>query len=144
MGAKEEAHKSSMIETPWERATGNQRSRRQEKSLANEPGGRAQPNSGRTTLGHHDVRLNGYLIEARTTEKDSYSVKRAEFEKIEQHAISTPPGQLPAMQIDFERRDGTTMRLFVQRLEDHLYDKQRIAILEAELREARSGQQESG
>lgn len=134
--AKEEAA-SQLITTPWEQATGNQRSRRQERSLAKEPGARAQPNSGRTSLGHRDIRKNGFLIEARTTTKASYRIERDEFELITQQAISTPPGSLPGMQIDFEYPDGKVLRLFVKRKEDEDYLHQRIALLESALAEAR-------
>lgn len=137
MEQETEAAESGLIETPWERATSSQRSRRQERSLANEPGGRAQPNSGRPKGIHNDVRLNGFLIEARTTKKKTYRIDSEEFEQIERNAISTPPGSLPGMQIDFEKPTGKTLRLFVSRLEDHLYHVQHIALLEQQLREAR-------
>lgn len=135
--SQEAAREGGMIQTPWEQATGNQRSKRQERSLAKEPGARAQPNSGRTSLGHRDIRKNGFLIEARTTTKASYRIERDEFELITQQAISTPPGSLPGMQIDFEYENGKVMRLFVKRKEDEDYMQQRIALLEDELKAAR-------
>jgi hypothetical protein len=127
------------LRTPWQKVTGNSRSKRQETKLANRPGGQKQINSGRTPIAKRDVRLNGFLFEARTTEKGSYRVERAEFEQIIRDALGTPPGQLPGMQIDFERLQGSTLSLVVTRLEDHEFFVNRCAVLEEKLKEALFG-----
>ena len=116
---------------PWKQARANQKSARQEKKLAAEKGGRQQVNSGRLWWSKRDVRLNGFLVEARTTESASYTISKVEFAKLTRDAFGTPPGQLPAMQLDFDGPEP--MRLFVMRLEDHQYFMERIAMLEAEL-----------
>jgi hypothetical protein len=138
----DDAEEADKLTTPWRQATGNQRSQRQERRLAKEPGGKKQINSGRHWVSKRDVRLNGYLVEARTTEKKSYSISRKEFEDITRDALSTPPGQLPGLQIDFEKPGSETLSLFVGRLKDHLYLQERIAVLEQQLREAHARDQE--
>lgn len=125
-------------DTPWRAATAQRRSQRQEEKLGKLPGGRKQLNSGRHWHSKRDVRLGGFLVEARTTEKKTYPIDVTEFRDIERQAIGTPPGQLPAMQIDFDY-NGSTTQLFVKRLEDELYQQQRIATLEAQLEEAKRG-----
>jgi hypothetical protein len=126
------------VVTPWKQATSNKRSQRQEKRLSDLPGDKKQVNSGRHWHSKRDVRLNGFLVEARTTENKSYSLQRDEFDKITNDALSTPPGQLPALQIDFERVQGETLSLMVVRLKDHLEREARIAVLEQQLREAKA------
>ena len=103
--------------TPWQQAQGNQRSRRQEETLGKKPGGRRQVNSGRLWWSKRDVTLNGFLVEARSTESASYTISKIEFKKLVRDAFGTPPGQLPAMQIDFA--GGDPLHLFVTRLQDH-------------------------
>ena len=124
-------------QTPWKQARENQRSRRQEERLGKLPDGRPQVNSGRTWWSKRDVRLNGFLVEARTTDSASYTISRVEFEKLTRDAFGTPPGQLPAMQIDFE--GASPLHLFVMRLEDHLDREKRIAILEDKIKELKRG-----
>lgn len=128
--------------TPWKQATSGKRSERQERRLAKLPGGQKQINSGRHWVSKRDVRLGGFLVEARTTEKDSYRLERDEFEDITRDALSTPPGQLPAVQIDFEKAGREPLSLITIRLSDHVYREQRIAILEDQLRGARARDQE--
>lgn len=126
---------SEIPPTPWEQARTGQKSRRQESRLAKLPGGRQQVNSGRTWFSKRDVRLGGFLVEARTTSKRSYSISADEFETLTKDALGTPPGQLPAMQIDFE--GDVPLHLFVMRLNDHLDREAYIASLEAKLKEKR-------
>jgi hypothetical protein len=65
------------------------------------PGGSRQINSGRTSWqSKRDNKLYEFLIEARTTSADSCSIKRDEFLEIKRQAHATPPGFMPAMQID--------------------------------------------
>lgn len=117
--------------TPWEQATANKRSQRQEKKLGKLPDATKQINSGRTWFSKRDVRLGGFLVEARTTMARTYSIDRREFEQLTRQAFGSPPGQLPALQVDFEGE--STLSLFVMRLEDHLEREARIANLEARI-----------
>ncbi len=65
-------------------------------------GGSRQVNSGRLWRWKRDARLHNFLIEARTTQHDSYSISFKEFQDIRRQAFQTPPGLLPAMQIDIK------------------------------------------
>jgi hypothetical protein len=120
--------------SPWERAQAlrsrkpKSASQKQEEGLARLPGGRKQVNSGRTHFSHRDVRLNGFLIEARTTMAGSYRIDKSEFLDIKRDAMRTPPGLLPAIQPDIQ-----DLRLITFELYDWQYMKQYIAALEAEL-----------
>lgn len=91
------------IQTPWNRAKGKTRSQLQEERIAKMPGGEAQVNSGRFWRWKRDAKLHNFLIEARTTEKGSYSIKEEELLTMKKQAAATPPGLLPGMQIDFPR-----------------------------------------
>lgn len=63
-------------------------------------GGKKQINSGRFWRSKRDAVLHDFLIEARTTEAGSYRVSRSEFLDVRYNARQTPPGLLPAMQVD--------------------------------------------
>jgi hypothetical protein len=105
------------VQIPWERARDQQRrARRSEASLADKTGAKAQANSGRFWWAKRDVRWGGFLIERRQTDKGSYAVSKSEFQQITRDAIGTPPGQLPALSIDFG-----DLKLIVLREEDHAY-----------------------
>jgi hypothetical protein len=121
--------------TPWEEARENQRSDRQESGLARRSGGRRQVNSGRLWWSKRDVTLNGFLVEARTTKSASYTLSKVEFEKLTKDAFGTPPGQLPAMQIDFE--GGRPTHLFVMRLQDHEEIVKQMGLMRAEIERLR-------
>lgn len=88
------------METPWQRAKGKTKSQRQEERIGAMEGGQKQVNSGRFWRFKRDAILHNFLIEARTTDAGSYSVSRKEFISMRQEARKTPPGLLPAMQID--------------------------------------------
>jgi hypothetical protein len=77
--------------------------RRQEADLAKR-GGTTHPASGRIWRFKRDGRLFDFLVEARTTEKDSYTISGPELDDIRKEAAMTPPGCLPAMQIDIQGR----------------------------------------
>jgi hypothetical protein len=64
------------------------------------PGGSKQVNSGRIWRWKRDGILHGFLIEARTTEKKSYRLDKAEFLAIRRQGLQTPPGLLPGMMVD--------------------------------------------
>lgn len=66
------------------------------------PGGEKQVNSGRFWRWKRDGKLREFLVEARTTEKRSYAISKDEFSLIRIEALKTPPGLLPAMQIDIQ------------------------------------------
>lgn len=86
-------------ETPWARAR-KTKSQRQEERLGKMEGGSQQTNSGRFWRWKRDAILHNFLIEARTTDAGSYRIDRKEFLEIRKEARTTPPGLLPAMQID--------------------------------------------
>jgi hypothetical protein len=121
------------METPW-RQVKNSKSRRQEERLAKVPGGRKQINSGRFWHSRRDAKIRDFLIEARGTDSESYSISQKEFEQIAKQAVITPPGMLPAIQIDFSR-----VKLWVMKLDDHLYREQLIQNLIAEVERLRGG-----
>lgn len=88
------------METPWLRAKKKTKSQRQEERLGNMEGGKKQINSGRFWHSKRDNVLHDFLIEARDTETGSYRISRSEFLDIRYNARQTPPGLLPAIQID--------------------------------------------
>lgn len=88
-------------ETPWARAR-KTKSQKQERRLAEMEGGAPQVNSGRLWRWKRDARLHNFLIEARTTDKDSYRIEKKEFLSMRKEALQTPPGLLPGMQIDIQ------------------------------------------
>lgn len=89
------------MDTPWQRAR-KTRHEKQEQKIGNLPGGQKQVNSGRIWRWKRDGILHGFLVEARTTKAGSYSIKKSEFLQIRREALQTPPGLLPAMQIDLD------------------------------------------
>jgi len=88
-------------ETPWARAK-DKRSQKQEKRISEMEGGAPQVNSGRLWRWKRDARLHNFLIEARTTDKESYRIEKREFLQMRKDALQTPPGLLPGMQIDIQ------------------------------------------
>ena len=93
-----------MMDTPWDRAAGKTKSERQEEKISKLPGGGKQVNSGRSTwTSKRDNTLGRvfrFLVEARTTDKQSFTFKKREFLDLRKQAYQTPPGLLPMMQID--------------------------------------------
>ena len=87
------------IETPWQRAK-KTKSQLQEERIGKTEGGSKQVNSGRFWRWKRDGKLHGFLVEARTTDKLSYTIQYADFKGLEKNAHQEPPGCLPAMQID--------------------------------------------
>jgi len=73
---------------------------RQEKRVAKGLGGHRKAASGATPTSKGDVSAKGFLIEAKTTEKDSFSLKSATLAKIDQEAL----GELkqPAVFLEFQ------------------------------------------
>jgi hypothetical protein len=101
--------------TPWQTATAQKKSQRQEQRNANLPGGRKQVNSGRHWFSKRDNRLHGFLIETRRTDSDSYRITLKEFESIMRDALTTPPGLKPGMQIDIKH-----LKLMLISLDDYI------------------------
>ena len=94
----------------------------------NDPAGGSQhPGSGRFWQWKRDGILWNFLIEARTTESESYRVSAKEFQDIRREAVTTPPGLKPAMQIDI----GET-RLWLMELRDWDEIYTRLAYLESQ------------
>jgi hypothetical protein len=122
-----------VMETPWDRAT-RTKSQRQEERIAKLEDGKLQVNSGRSlwtskrdgTLG----RIYKFLVEARTTDKDSYSIKRKEFLDLRKQAFQTPPGLLPMFQVDIK-----DLSLAVLELKDFQEFQSRMVDLEERVAE---------
>jgi len=85
---------------PWQNKS-KPRHQRQEERIA-KSGGMKHPASGRIWRFKRDGRLYDFLVEARTTDKGSYSISSEEWETIRKEALMTPPGCLPCMQIDIQ------------------------------------------
>lgn len=99
------------METPWQRAKGITKHEAQERRLGTLRGGEKHPGSGRLWRWKRDGRIHTFLIEARTTTKKTYTINSEEFKEIQKEALSTPPGLLPAMQIDIRDVSGIFIRL---------------------------------
>lgn len=102
-------------ETPWKRATIKRRSQRSERQAAKLEGGRVVPMSGAGRQ-KGDVRTEMWLIEDKTTDKDSFTITRKILDKIEHEAMSTSPGRLPQLRVTMP---GHRWRMI--REEDYLY-----------------------
>lgn len=98
------------LETPWERAK-KTKSQKQEERIGKMPGGQRQNNSGRFWRWKRDAKLHGFLIEARTTDKNSYTIEYKDFKALEKNAHQEPPGHLPGMQIDIRDLSLFTLKL---------------------------------
>jgi len=121
---------SDGLDTPWSRAR-KTRSRVQEESLGRQPGGTQQPASGRFWNRKRDGVRYEFLIEARTNEKTSvrsYRISYDEFKRIAREAQQTPPGLVPAMQIQI-----LDLELFTVKKEDFFAVYERMLLLEAQV-----------
>src|SRR4051794_15643527 len=101
------------LETPWQRARAKTKSQRQEERNGEMPNATKQVNSGRFWRWKRDGIIHNFLVEARTTERGSYSISKKEFLSMRKEAITTPPGLKPAMQIDLDE-----LQLWVMELRD--------------------------
>jgi hypothetical protein len=97
-----------MTLTPWDESK-KRKSQRQEERTAKMPGARPQVNSGRTWSSLRDVKLSTFfgvvLIDNKTTENPenrSYRLTRDEWLELRRDAGRTPPGCMPALQIDIQ------------------------------------------
>lgn len=66
-----------------------------EKRLAKKVGGRVQPASGATPLYKEDISTDIFLIQVKTTEKNSYTIKVKDLETLRTNALKV--GKLPLM-----------------------------------------------
>lgn len=89
------------LDTPWSRVR-KSKSDRQEERLGKMPHGEKSNNSGRFWRWKRDGKLHHFLMECRTTDKGSYTIKKSEWLDIRRQAFQTPPGLLPGMQIDIQ------------------------------------------
>jgi hypothetical protein len=78
-------------------------SQRQEKSIAKKISGRVVPASGAFWSRKGDARSEDLLVEAKTTDKASYSIKGATWDKIRKEALLD--GRIPVMAIQIQGRD---------------------------------------
>ena len=113
------------MDTPWERVR-RTASDKQERRIGALPGGSRQINSGRTSWqSKRDNKLYEFLVEARTTTAASYSISGSEFVDLKRQAVATPPGFMPAMQIDI--RD-----LSLIAVELHIFNEMQRTMVELE------------
>lgn len=103
------------LDAPWSRAREN-KSLEQEKRLGKTEGGSTQINSGRSTWTSPRDNIIGriyrFLVEARTTEKESYSISKKEFQDLTKQAVRAD--LLPMIQLDF----GSDVQLAIIRLRE--------------------------
>lgn len=79
------------------------RSRRQERRLAKTLDGKPTAASGAFWSHKGDVRSEDFLVEAKTTEKASYSLKKEIWEKIRREALLD--GRMPVLAIQIQDRN---------------------------------------
>jgi hypothetical protein len=115
------------MKTPWTQAR-EKRHVKQEKRLDELHEGKKGVNSGRHWRWKRDGKMGAYLIECRDTQHRSFSISYDEFQTITKEAHKTPPGLLPAMQVDI-----LDLSLFVMRLVDHEDREMRLAALEEDV-----------
>ena len=118
------------MESPWKQAK-KTRHEAQERRIGRMKGGQKQVGSGRIWRWKRDGILHIFLIEARTTTKKNYTISGEEFKEIQKEALQTPPGLLPAMQIDIQ-----DVSLIAIRLVDFNEIYNRMLDLEAQLEDA--------
>jgi hypothetical protein len=87
------------LKEPWMNVKAD--SIKQEKSLARQLGGRLTPASG-AGFRKGDISLPEQLIESKATEKDRYTLRRSELEKIEVEAIKE--GKTPVFIVEIQTR----------------------------------------
>lgn len=78
-------------------------SQKQERSLAKNLGGRTVPASGAFWSRKGDVRSDDLLVEAKTTEAASFSIKKAIWEKIRKEALLD--GRIPVLAVQIQGRN---------------------------------------
>lgn len=99
--------------------TTRERSNKQEKSIAQELGGRTEINSG-ATFGTNDVTTKDFEVEAKTTYAKSFSIKKDYWLDV---VDKCDVNKIPLMQVDFENLSNPndpTVRLAVIGYDDLL------------------------
>lgn len=124
------------VETPWERAR-TSRSKQQEDRTAKRSGATSQINSGRTWRSLRDSKLRSFigtfLIDNKThenPEQRSYRIVYGDWLALRRDAHRTPPGCLPALQVDLQ-----DVHLFIIELEAWDEVEKYIFSLEAKILE---------
>ena len=84
--------------------TKKRRSQKQEKSVAKQFDARLTPASGAKWNAKGDVRSDNFLIECKTTEKDTFILTARTWEKIEREALRDHM-RIPLLIIDLEDKD---------------------------------------
>ena len=82
----------SVPQPPWKRAAVGRRAKQSEEATAKSDGGQGQPASGSKWYAKGDVRANGFLIDDKFTDSDSFRITRPMVEKGMVEALQTPPG----------------------------------------------------
>lgn len=90
--------KFSYLQNLGEKKTTRQRSGKQESKIAKQLKGHVAINSG-ATFGQNDVITDFCEVEAKTTEKESFSLKLSDWRKLRKKCASD---KIPIMVIDFE------------------------------------------
>lgn len=109
--------KKSQLSQPWREQIS--RHRRQEDSIGRS-GGVTHPASGRLWRWKRDGKWFDFLIEARTTTAGSYRIEKAEWDAITKEAHQTPPGCMPAMQIEIQ---DTKLIVIEQAVFEEIYNQ---------------------
>lgn len=80
----------------------NGRSRRQERKVARDLGGRVQAGSGSSWRARQDVKTDDEMVQVKYTDKDSFTLRAKEWEGIVADALKN--GREPAMIVEFPHR----------------------------------------
>jgi hypothetical protein len=139
---QEGCHCMSELIPPWDRVKRN-RSLIQERGFAKRTGARPQVNSGRIWSSLRDATLNSFLgrllVDNKTTEAGSYTIKKDDWELLKRDANRTPPGCHPALQIDIG-----DLHLFVLGLSTWDEAMEYIMFLEGQVEKFKEGGREGG
>lgn len=92
----------SVPEPPWSRAAVGRRARQSEEATAKSDGGSRMPASGSKWYAKGDVRANGFLIDDKFTDSESFTITRKMIEKATSEALQTPPGLRPQLRISIK------------------------------------------
>lgn len=97
------------METPWKRAN-EMRHVKQERNFGKSKGANPQLNSGRFWHSKRDNKKFSFLVENRTTNAGSYTIKAKELKQLTRDAFFH--SNIPAMNIEFEKEseDWTLIR----------------------------------
>lgn len=89
------------MEKPQRLRRQNARSRAQERSIARDVGGRVQAGSGSSRRAPQDVTTDAEMYQIKYTDKDSYRLTSAEWERVRKDALTH--GREPAMIVEFTK-----------------------------------------